>query len=357
MLGLLYAVTVVAWSATALMFGRLAALLSPALLLVYPAWATLYHQASSDAVFATGLALWALLVARTLRTPCGRAVRRGRRRPRRPRAHPAREPDPAPGRPPAAARARRLAPRLVWSGACLAAAVGLLGAWAVHNGVRYDDATVARGGRAWVPFLRVFLADKTISPENGPDSRGSGQLIEREVLASEPFRGARRPARRVPPERLELRDRPADRDLRPRTRAATRTTTLLFGSALEAIREHPGTYVDGVADAYWKFLTQVPLREDVVRREQTAPEQPPPTFEADGVVFPNPQANVLVEGVPYGFVWCASDYIDSCVIRPAGAGLGRRASGRSGTARSSRRCASGTRTCRRGTASTSSPRS
>ena len=29
---------------------------------------------------------------------------------------------------------------------------------------------------------------------------------------------------------------------------------------------------------------------------------------------PNPQANVLVEGVPYGFVWCASDYIDSCTV-------------------------------------------
>jgi hypothetical protein len=31
-------------------------------------------------------------------------------------------------------------------------------------------------------------------------------------------------------------------------------------------------------------------------------------------VLPNPQATVLVEGVPYGFVWCASDYIDSCTL-------------------------------------------
>ena len=31
-------------------------------------------------------------------------------------------------------------------------------------------------------------------------------------------------------------------------------------------------------------------------------------------MLPNPQANVLVEGVPYGFVWCASDYIDSCTL-------------------------------------------
>ena len=52
--------TILAWSATALTFGRIPALFTAGLLLVYPAFATLYHQASSDAVFATGLALWAL---------------------------------------------------------------------------------------------------------------------------------------------------------------------------------------------------------------------------------------------------------------------------------------------------------
>ena len=67
--GVLFAVGVVAWSATALVFGRVPALASAVLLLVYPAWATLYHQASSDAVFATGLALWALVLARALRWP------------------------------------------------------------------------------------------------------------------------------------------------------------------------------------------------------------------------------------------------------------------------------------------------
>ena len=74
--GVLFAVSVVAWSATALTFGRVPALASAVLLLVYPAWATLYHQASSDAVFATGLALWALVVARTLRRPTHGRFRR-----------------------------------------------------------------------------------------------------------------------------------------------------------------------------------------------------------------------------------------------------------------------------------------
>src|SRR5512145_3375193 len=41
----LYAIAIVAWSATALTFGRIPALFSALLLLAYPAYATLYHQA------------------------------------------------------------------------------------------------------------------------------------------------------------------------------------------------------------------------------------------------------------------------------------------------------------------------
>ena len=67
--GLLYATSVVAWSGTAPTFGRVPALATALLLLAYPSWATLYHQASSDAVFATGLAVWALVLARVLRRP------------------------------------------------------------------------------------------------------------------------------------------------------------------------------------------------------------------------------------------------------------------------------------------------
>jgi hypothetical protein len=90
---------------------------------------------------------------------------------------------------------------------------------------------------------------------------------------------------------------------------------VLFDSALEAIRKHPETYARGVAGLFWDFLMQRPIREAVAPRAQTAPEAPPPTFESDGVVLPNPQATILLEGVPYGFVWCASDYIDSCTLR------------------------------------------
>ena len=312
-LGVLYAVSIVAWSATALTFGRLPALLTALLLLVYPAYATLYHQASSDAIFATGLAVWALGLARTLERPStekfaalglGVAVLVLIR--------PANQ----------VVLPILLVPlllsvdwrrRLVWSAAGLAAAVALLGVWAVHNGVRYDDTTVARGGRAWVPFLRVFLADGSISPSNGRASKELGELIQREVLAKPPYAGLG-----VPMEAylqhgsnyetvrlIALSDSVLGED---------ENYDVLFDSAFEGIDEHTRAYVDGVAETFWEFLRQQPLREDIRPREQTAPEPPPPTFEADGYVFPNPQANVLVEGVPYGFVWCASDYIDSCTL-------------------------------------------
>ena len=312
--GLFYAASVVAWSATALTFGRLPAVLSAVLLLVYPAWATLYHQASSDAVFATGLAVWALVLARTIERPSTwRFAALGAGIAALALIRPANQvllP---------AVLAALLVPvpwrrRLGWATAALAAAAAILGGWALHNGIRYDDATVARGGRAWVPFLRVWLADETIAPENGTDSRRLATLIEREVLADGPHArlDVTLDAYLANPSNYETVRLIA---LSDEVLGSGENYDVLFGSALEAIRENAETYFRGVADVFWEFLQQQPLRENVGPREHTAPSPPEPTFESDGAVLPNPQAYVLVEGVPYGFVWCASDYIDSCTLR------------------------------------------
>ncbi|HJX76028.1 MAG TPA: hypothetical protein VJ247_06695, partial [Gaiella sp.] len=67
--GLMFVVSVVAWTAVAATFGRGAAVVTAVLLLCYTGYAGLFHQASSDAIFATGFALWCLGVVRTLRTP------------------------------------------------------------------------------------------------------------------------------------------------------------------------------------------------------------------------------------------------------------------------------------------------
>jgi hypothetical protein len=310
----LYAASILAWSATALIFGRVPALFSALLLLVYPAYATLYHQASSDAVFATGLAVWALCLARALDRPSTRrfvVVGAGLAllvlvRPANQVLLPL-----AVVAPLVAYVAWRR--RFALAAVCVVAAVLPLAAWAVHNGLRYDDATVARGGRAWVPFLQVFNANKTISPDNGAASERLAELIEQEVLSREPHAGLdvtldaylQNGSNYETVRLIALSDSVLGRG---------ENYGVLFDSALEAIRAHPGIYLRGVTDTFWEFLRQKPLRENVAPREQAAPAAPPPTFESNGSVLPNPQASVLVVGVPYGFVWCASDYIDSCTL-------------------------------------------
>jgi len=311
--GLLFAVTVVAWSVTALTFGRVPALASAVLLLVYPAWATIYHQASSDAVFATGLSLWALVLARTLRRPNAAGfVVLGAGIATLVLIRPANQVLlPAVLVPLIAAAAWRR--RLTWVAVCLAAAVLPLAGWAAHNGIRYDDTTVARGGRAWVPFLRVWLADSTIAPANGPASRRLADLIEHHVLTEEPFASLHVPldaylangSNYETVRLIALSDRYLGRDTNYET---------IFDSAIEAIRAHPRTYVRGVADVFWQFLMQAPIREGIGPRAQTAPAPPAPTFVSGRVTLPNPQATVLLDAVRYGFVWCASDYIDSCTV-------------------------------------------
>ena len=310
---LLYATSLVAWSAAALVFGRIPALFTAFLLLVYPAYATLFHQASSDAVFATGLAVWAWMLARAMRFPTSRrfvAVGVGIAvliliRPANQVLLP------LAFAPLVAYVAWRR--RFALAGMCLVAALVPLAAWAVHNGVRYGDTTVARGGRAWVPFLQVFTSNRTIAPENGDASRRLARLIQEEVLSRNPHvgldvgldaylaNGSNYETVRL----IALSDTVLGR---------SENYGVLFDSALEAIRGHPDTYFDGVAETFGDFLVQKPLREGVAPRAQTAPSDPSPTFESNGVLLPNPQATVLLAAVPYGFVWCASDYIDSCTV-------------------------------------------
>ena len=332
----LYAAAIVGWSATALTFGRIPALFTAGLLLVYPAYATLYHQASSDAIFATGLALWALLLARTLRTPTGwRFAALGVGMAILVLIRPANEillP---------LALVPLLVPvawgrRIAWSGACLAGAVVLLGAWAVSNGLRYDDYTVARGGRAWVPFLKVFTDDRTISAENGDASRRLAALIETEVLAKPPYKRLRVPS--TPTSRtLELR---TVRLIAPRTacsvatelRRALRPAPRRSASTPGRIRAEWGTF--------WQFLVQRPLREGIapgLRRRRASAT----TFTSDGVVLPNPQAHVLVAAVPtVRLVRVRLHRLVRCPI-PRSSGATRRL--RPGTGKSSLRCGNGRR--------------
>src|SRR5919204_3466535 len=66
---LLFAASLVAWFLAARTFGQRAALLTAVVLLTYPGYAILFHELSSDAVFAAAFAGWSLLAVRVLSAP------------------------------------------------------------------------------------------------------------------------------------------------------------------------------------------------------------------------------------------------------------------------------------------------
>lgn len=55
-----------------------------------------------------------------------------------------------------------------------------------YNYIRYDYFGLASGFRG-TPFLKVFVKDKLIKPENGPVSKALGELVERELLDKQPY--------------------------------------------------------------------------------------------------------------------------------------------------------------------------
>src|SRR6266480_1769294 len=69
LMAVLFAGSVVAWATAARAYGTRAALLVAAALLVYPAYGLMFHELSSEPVFAAAFALWALLVVRAAEHP------------------------------------------------------------------------------------------------------------------------------------------------------------------------------------------------------------------------------------------------------------------------------------------------
>jgi len=250
---LLYAASLTAWFLAARTFGGAPALLTAVVLLVYPSYGILFHELSSDTVFVVALAGWSLLVVRVLLAPttagfalvgAGVAmlvlVRPGNQ----------------------ALLVLAVLPlglrapwrtRLVSSAAFLVAAVALLGAWTVHNGIRYGDYTVARGGNSRLPFERVFLTERIVRPENGPASRKLARAVERELLPEEPYRSYG----------IGLADFFSDPSPRMKEDLGALSNRLwgwesderiLRDVGIEAVRAHPTIYARGVATTVWDLL-------------------------------------------------------------------------------------------------------
>ena len=186
-LAALYALSIVAWAAVARSFGRHAALATAAALLLYQGYALMFHELSSEPLTAAAFAGWAVALTRAVRHPstasfavAGLAV--------------ALSALVRPGNvvlvlfavvPLLVAAGWRL--RVRWSAAFVAAALLPLAAWALQNGWRFGDYTLARGGNAVIPFYRAFITDHIIRRENGPASRKLADAMERDLLTHDPY--------------------------------------------------------------------------------------------------------------------------------------------------------------------------
>jgi hypothetical protein len=257
----LFALSVVAWGAAALSFGPRVALVTAAALLVYPGYGLMFHELSSETMFAAGFALWALLVVRAASQPSvGRFALVGL------------------GiallaliRPGNAVLLAFVAfpllvvgtwrERLRWAGAIALAAVLPLTAWTVHNGLRFDAWALARGGNAIIPFYRAFITDNIVAPENGEASRRLAAAMQRHLLTRDPYRSYgvtldelfRDGSFRVHEDLYILSDQVFgwDSDYR-----------VLRDAGVEGVRAHPGTYASGVLGTVWDELAKAQFRAE-----------------------------------------------------------------------------------------------
>jgi Dolichyl-phosphate-mannose-protein mannosyltransferase len=272
LLAALFAASVVAWSAAARMFGARATLLVAAALLLYPAYGLMFHEVSSEPYFAAAFAWWALLVTRAVERPSpvrfalvgvGVALLALIR----------------PGNAlliafvlfPLLLRSR-WERKLRWAGAFLVAAIVPLVAWAVLNGVRFGDYTLARGGNAVVPFYRAFITDRIVSPSNGPSSRKLGAAIKKHLLTRDPYKayGVTLPevftsgSFRIHEDLYLLSDRVFGWDT---------NYSILRKAGVEAVRAHPGKYTSGVLDTIWQQLSKSYFRTPPSAASATKPRK------------------------------------------------------------------------------------
>jgi Dolichyl-phosphate-mannose-protein mannosyltransferase len=255
LMAVLFAGSVVAWSGAARAFGARAALLVAAALLVYPAYGLMFHELSSEPLFTAAFALWALLVVRAAQRPSLRRfafaglgvallalIRPGNAVLLAFLVFPIVLPGP-----------RRA--RASWAGAFLAAAVLPLAGWAVLNGVRFGDYTLARGGNAVIPFYRAFITDRIVSPDNGPASRRLGQAVQRHLLTRDPYKSYgvtlhdvfSSGSFRIHEDMYVLSDEVFGWDS---------NYSILRRAGVEAVRAHPGKYTSGVLDTIWQQFSK-----------------------------------------------------------------------------------------------------
>ena len=246
LMALLYAGSIVCWAGGARYFGPWVAIAVAASLLLYQGYALMYHELSSEPVFAAAFAVWALLVVRATFAPSVSTLRARRPGCRRSRARP-------PGQRGAARLRPRPAPRR-----------RLAGARASSARVRFALAAV-------LPLLPGRSTTASASTRGG--SRVAATRSSPSTARSSPTTSSRRRTasnRAGSPRRCSSISSPASRTARTASRstscsetaasASTRTCTcspirssagttdyrVLREAGVEGVRAHPGTYARGV---------------------------------------------------------------------------------------------------------------
>jgi hypothetical protein len=300
LMAVLFAGSVVAYAAAARTFSTRAALLVAVALLVYPAYALIFHEVSSEAPMAAAFALWAWLVVRATRVPTARnwalagagvallaLIRPGN----------------------AVLLAFVLFPLLAAGPrralAFLAAALVPLVAWGLLNGVRFGDYTLARGGNAVIPFYRAFITDRIVRPDNGPASRRLAEAVRLHLVTRDPYKSYgvtldevfRSGSVRIHEDLYLLSDRYFGWDT---------GYSILRKAGVEAVRTHPGIYTSGVLETIWQQLS-----ESYFRSPPTPPsrQRAPPRVRVKGRELPAPTEG---EPIPAGqSVWISRP--DNCI--------------------------------------------
>jgi hypothetical protein len=311
-MSLIFAASVVGWAWAARPFGRKAAVLvAVAVLVLQVPYAALFHEVSSDFLFGAVLAFWSGVVVRAVLRPSSRLfVAVGAGAALLTLTRPAGQVLVIVAAVVALVAPGSLRGRIAGLVVVVLAALVPLAGWAAVNDARYGDFTVARGGKAWVPFYKVHTQ---IDPANGPASKRLADAIARDVITLPQYRrqhvdtqtylrvGANLEVIRM----IALSDRVFGR---------SSGYGVLYDAAVEAIRRHPGAYVDDVATTMWKFTTQR-FSLGLVTRNRSFPAEPS-TMLVDGKPFPSPTSvSPVLSLVRYGFVWCPTDDFERCVVR------------------------------------------
>jgi hypothetical protein len=303
-MALLYAGSILAWFLAARRFGGGAAILTTLVLLAYPGYGILFHEIASDSVFAMVFAGWSLLAVRVILAPSARGfVLLG-----------------AGVGLLALVRPLNLVlvalallalivgaswrTRLGWAIAFVAPVVVILGAWTVHNGVRFDDYTVSRAGNTNWPIYRVYLFDKLVRPDNGSSSREIAKAVEEDLLPFEPYRSYGITLERFfeNPTARFLEDLGA---LSNRRWGWESDQKILRDVAFEAIRTHPGSYAWGVTSTVWGLLRKPYFRSLEASGGDTGQSggsegDTGPSIVVNGRVLPRPTEGEAIPGAREG---------------------------------------------------------